>query len=87
MRLKDRVAIITGAARGIGQVYALSFSEEGAKVVVADIIDTSETVNKIKEKGGNDNGYIRHLFHEAWCSSLLAIVHPSQYKNNGLAEN
>jgi 3-oxoacyl-[acyl-carrier protein] reductase len=37
MRLRDRVAIITGGAEGIGRAYALGFAAEGAKVVVADI--------------------------------------------------
>jgi 3-oxoacyl-[acyl-carrier protein] reductase len=37
MRLKDRVAIITGAAQGIGRAYALRFAREGAHVVVGDI--------------------------------------------------
>jgi 3-oxoacyl-[acyl-carrier protein] reductase len=39
MRLKDRVAIITGAAQGIGKTYALRFAREGAHVVVADLRD------------------------------------------------
>lgn len=37
MRLKDKVAIITGAGQGIGEAYAQRFAKEGAKVVVADI--------------------------------------------------
>jgi 3-oxoacyl-[acyl-carrier protein] reductase len=37
MRLTDRVAIITGAAQGIGKAYALRFAREGAHVVVADL--------------------------------------------------
>jgi NAD(P)-dependent dehydrogenase (short-subunit alcohol dehydrogenase family) len=37
MRLKDKVAIITGAGQGIGEAYAHRFAQEGAKVVVADI--------------------------------------------------
>ena len=37
MRLKDRVAIITGAGQGIGRAYAHRFAEEGASVVVAEI--------------------------------------------------
>ena len=37
MRLQDRVAIITGAAQGIGRAYALRFAREGAHVVVADL--------------------------------------------------
>ena len=37
MRLKDKIAIITGGAEGIGRAYALGFAREGARVVVADI--------------------------------------------------
>src|SRR5439155_26687527 len=39
VRLRDRVAIITGTAQGIGKAYALPFAREGAHVEVADIRD------------------------------------------------
>lgn len=56
MRLKDRVAIVTGAARGLGQSFALSLAREGAKVVVADKLDVAETLQGIKELGGEALG-------------------------------
>ncbi len=54
MRLAERVAIITGAGRGIGQAIALRFGEKGAKVVVNDLnLKTAEAVvEKIEARGG-----------------------------------
>jgi NAD(P)-dependent dehydrogenase (short-subunit alcohol dehydrogenase family) len=52
MRLKDRVAIVTGAARGIGQEFCLALAREGARVVAADILSCAETVAKAQEAGG-----------------------------------
>ncbi|NLV89740.1 MAG: 3-oxoacyl-ACP reductase FabG [Tissierellia bacterium] len=58
MRLLDKVAIITGGARGIGEATAKKFVKEGAKVVIADINeeDIERTVNEIKEMGGQVAG-------------------------------
>ena len=39
MRLKDKVAIVTGAASGMGAATARRFGKEGAKVVIADMLD------------------------------------------------
>lgn len=52
MKLKDRVAIVTGAAQGLGRSYALSLSQEGAKVVAVDILDAAPVRKEIEEKGG-----------------------------------
>lgn len=52
MRLKDRVAIITGSAQGIGRVYALRLASEGAKVVVTDVLDAQPTAKEIAAQGG-----------------------------------
>ncbi len=39
MRLRDKVAIVTGAAQGIGAAYARGLAREGAAVAVVDILD------------------------------------------------
>jgi NAD(P)-dependent dehydrogenase (short-subunit alcohol dehydrogenase family) len=54
MRLKDKVAVATGAGSGIGRASALRFAQEGARVVVVDWKPDGgrETVAKIKAQGG-----------------------------------
>lgn len=55
MRLPNKVALITGAASGIGRASAILFAAEGAKVVVADVDETGgrQTVDLIAQKGGS----------------------------------
>ncbi len=55
-RLDNRVIIVTGAAQGIGQAYALGLAREGAALVALDILDCSETVGKIEAQGGRCHG-------------------------------
>ena len=52
MRLKSKVAIVTGAARGIGAAYAKGLAAEGASVAVCDILEAKETVDDITRAGG-----------------------------------
>ena len=54
MRLKDKVAIVTGSGKGIGESIALRFAAEGAKLIVNDVVeaDANRTVEMIKGKDG-----------------------------------
>ncbi len=46
-RLDDKVTIVTGAAKGLGEGIARRFAEEGAIVVCADVLDAAETANSL----------------------------------------
>lgn len=53
-KLENKVALVTGAATGIGRATAIALAKEGAKVMVTDINETEglETVNRIEKDGG-----------------------------------
>jgi NAD(P)-dependent dehydrogenase (short-subunit alcohol dehydrogenase family) len=52
MQLQNKVAIVTGAAQGIGRAYAVGLAAQGAKVIVADILTGTKTVEEITSVGG-----------------------------------
>ena len=56
-RFENKVAIVTGASRGIGQAILLAFAREGAHCVSVDIGDQTETGNKAKALGAKFNSY------------------------------
>ncbi|WP_333678236.1 SDR family NAD(P)-dependent oxidoreductase [Muricomes intestini] len=57
MRLKDKVAIVTGAGRGLGKGIAKKLAEEGAKVVLADMNSPDEAVAEITAGGGTASAF------------------------------
>ena len=56
-RLNGKVAVVTGAAQGIGAAYAIGLASEGANVVVADVADTSSVVEHIRSMGQKAIGF------------------------------
>ena len=60
-KLDGKTAIVTGAARGIGQAYAVALAEAGADVALVDVIDCAETESQIKALGRKTESFITDL--------------------------
>jgi NAD(P)-dependent dehydrogenase (short-subunit alcohol dehydrogenase family) len=76
VRLKDKVAIVTGAASGIGEATAILFAQEGAKVVVADINEVKGrgVVDRIKERGNKGIFVQTDVSNEAQVKRMVDTV-------------
>ena len=70
-RLQGKVAIVTGAASGIGPAYAQGLAAEGAKVMVADVEPGDATVRAIKEAGGEALSRICDVSDETQVTALI----------------
>jgi 3-oxoacyl-[acyl-carrier protein] reductase len=70
-RLKDRVAVVSGAATGIGKAIALRLAAEGAKVEILDVKDAAETVDEIRTAGGEANSSLCDVTSEAQIADAV----------------
>src|SRR5262249_12629716 len=89
MRLKDKVALITGAAGGIGREAAVLFAGEGAAVVVADVNAEAgqATASLIREQGGRAAFVRADVSKSADCANMVAVAEQTFGKLNVLFNN
>jgi len=72
--LRDKVAVITGAGRGLGQAFALRYAEEGARLFLPDISleRVQNTVEMVKKRGGEAVGLYTDISDEKSVTGMAA---------------
>jgi 3-oxoacyl-[acyl-carrier protein] reductase len=75
MRLAHEVAIVTGAARGIGKSIAMALSKEGASVVLSDIMEeVQKTAAEIGESGGKAVAVVGNVTKFSDCEAIVDMA-------------
>lgn len=88
MRLKDKIAIVTGGSRGIGKAISELFAKEGATVIIIDLLPQGEDVaKKIRAAGGKAEFHAVSVTNKASIDKLFAEVHKNYGKIDILINN
>jgi 3-oxoacyl-[acyl-carrier protein] reductase len=76
MRLKDKISVITGSAKGIGRAAAQKFAAEGAIVIICDLQPESveQAVEEIRGRGGRADGYVVNVTDRSSIAAMIAAV-------------
>ena len=86
-RLQDRVAVISGAAGGIGQAAAKRLASEGAKIEILDKKDASDTVAQIRSAGGYANAQLCDVTDQEQIAHAVAEIAARHGKADILVNN
>ena len=73
-RLNNKVAIVTGAARGLGKGIAMKLAEEGATVIVADMAGAEEAVREIEAAGGTAAAFCVNVAKQEEVQALVSFA-------------
>lgn len=88
MRLAHEVAIVTGAARGIGKAIALSLYQEGVSLVLSDVNDEiHQTAAEIAAGSGRAVGIVANVTKMADCEAMIALAVSTYGKLDILVNN
>ena len=76
MLLANHLAVVTGAASGIGQAIAAGFAREGARVVVLDINESgaAEIAKQIREAGGAASSFALDVTKREDCNRIAKKI-------------
>jgi 3-oxoacyl-[acyl-carrier protein] reductase len=74
MQLAGKVAVITGAARGLGRAYAEALAAEGAAIVAADLNDCSDTVAAVESAGGRAIATTADVSDANSCEAMASLA-------------
>ena len=73
-RLQDRVAVVTGAAAGLGKAAAIRLAKEGAAIEILDLKDGSPAAGEIRASGGKANSIVCDCTDEAQISKAIQEI-------------
>ena len=74
MRLENKVAIVTGAGRGLGKGIAMKLAQEGAKVVLADMMPADQAVEEIRAAGGTASAFCVNMSNQEEVAALVQFA-------------
>lgn len=74
MRLQNKIAIVTGAGRGLGRGIAVKLAKEGATVIAADMAPADETVAEIEKNGGEACAFTVNVAKQEEMQALVKFV-------------